>query len=143
MGADEKNLPFAEALPGATGLELLLGMALKWAAADGVALQRALQVVTSGPVQVLGNALGTLQASAGRLVEGGVADICVYDPDAEWAVTPECLRSQGKHTPFDFATSGMRVPASVRATIVAGTLAFVRGGTDVGGGRVPDRGRRP
>ena len=30
VGADEKNLPFAEAVPGATGLELLLGLALKW-----------------------------------------------------------------------------------------------------------------
>jgi dihydroorotase len=27
---DAKTLPFAEAEPGATGLELLLGLALKW-----------------------------------------------------------------------------------------------------------------
>lgn len=124
VAADEKNLPFAEAVPGATGLELLLGMALKWARDDGVPLFRALEVVTHGPVQVLGSAIGTLQASAGRLVEGGVADVCIFDPDAEWAVSPQQLHSQGKHTPFDFAISGTCVPGRVRGTIVAGTLAF-------------------
>jgi dihydroorotase len=125
VGADEKNVPFAEALPGATGLELLLGLALKWAAADGVPLRRALQVITHGPAQVLGASLGTLQASAGQLVEGGVADVCVYDPETEWAVTSERLHSQGTHTPFEFSISGMRVPGRVTATVVAGTLAFL------------------
>jgi dihydroorotase len=124
VAADEKNLPFAEAVPGATGLELLLGMALKWARSDGVPLRRALDVVTHAPVRVLGSALGSLEASAGRLVEGGVADLCLFDPAPEWAVTPERLHSQGKHTPFAFATSGMCVPARVQATLVAGTLAY-------------------
>lgn len=125
VGFDEKNLPFAEAVPGATGLELLLSLALKWAQEDGVPPMRALQVVTQGPVSVLGAALGGLEASAGRLVEGGIADLCVLDPAAEWAVTPEALRSQGKHTPFDFAITGMHMPGRVRATLVAGTVAFV------------------
>jgi dihydroorotase len=127
LGADEKNLPFAEATPGASGLELLLGLSLKWAQSDGVSLRRALEVVTLGPVRVLGSALGSLEASAGRLVEGGVADLCLFEQGAEWAVTADSLRSQGKHTPFEFAISGMRVPARVRATLVAGTLAFESG----------------
>jgi dihydroorotase len=121
---DEKNLPFAEATPGASGLELLLGLALKWAGDDKIALQRALSVVTCEPVRVLGPALGSLAASAGRLVLGGVADICVFDPAAEWSVTPEALHSQGKHTPFAFEHGGTRMPGRVRATLVAGTLAY-------------------
>ncbi len=124
VGADEKNLPFAEARPGATGLELLLGLALKWAADDGVALRRALAVVTCDPVRVLGAALGSLSSSAGQLVVGGVADVCVFDPAARWPVTPESLRSQGKHTPFLFEHGGIEMPAQVRCTVVAGTLAF-------------------
>ncbi len=124
LGTDEKALPFAEALPGATGLELLLSLALKWAQDDGVPLRRALQVVTQGPVHVLGAALGSLGASAGRLVVGGVADVCVLDTQAEWTVTPQALHSQGKHSPFDFAVSGTRMPGRVRATLVAGTLAY-------------------
>ena len=124
VGTDEKHLPFAEAMPGATGLELLLSLALKWGEDSGAGLRRALSVVTCEPVRVLGLAIGSLAESAGRLVEGGVADLCVFDASAEWTVTPEALRSQGKHTPFAFEHGGMRLPGRVRATLVAGTVAF-------------------
>lgn len=117
---DAKTLPFAEAEPGATGLELLLGLALKWGQESGVGLTRALAVLTSEPARVLGNALGTLQASAGQLVAGGVADLCVLDPQADWTVQSDALRSQGKHTPF----SGYELPGRVRCTIVGGHIAF-------------------
>lgn len=117
---DAKLLPFAEAEPGATGVELLLSLALKWGQESGVGLTRALAVLTSEPARVLGNALGTLQASAGQLVVGGVADVCVLDPQAEWTVEPQALRSQGKHTPF----AGYELPARVRCTIVGGQIAF-------------------
>ncbi len=124
VDADEKTLPFAEAVPGATGLELLLGLALHWGESGSIGLQRALAVVTQGPVAVLGKALGSLAASAGRLVEGGVADVCVFDPAARWPVKPELLRSQGTHTPFAFEHSGFELPGRVRATLVAGTVAY-------------------
>jgi len=127
VGTDEKHLPFAEATPGATGLELLLSLALKWgaeAASGDEGLRRALSVVTAGPVGVLGSAVGSLAESAGRLVEGGVADVCIFDPQATWTVTPEGLRSQGKHTPFAFEHGGVQMPGRVRATLVAGTVAY-------------------
>jgi dihydroorotase len=121
---DEKAVPFAEATPGATGLELLLSLALRWARDAELPLQRALAVVTAEPVRVLGSALGSLSASAGRLVEGGVADVCVFDTNASWSVTPEALASQGKHTPFAYASSGFELPAKVRTTLVAGHIAY-------------------
>ena len=117
---DAKALPFAESEPGATGVELLLSLALKWGQESGVGLTRALAVLTSEPARVLGAALGTLQVSAGQLVVGGVADVCVLDLQAEWSVQPQSLRSQGKHTPF----SGYEVPGRVRCTIVGGQIAF-------------------
>ena len=120
---DAKTLPFAEAEPGATGLELLLPLACKWGqagGADSVGLMRALAVLTSEPARVLGAALGSLAASAGQLVKGGVADICVFNPSAEWTVAPAALRSQGKHTPF----SGYQVTGRVRYTLVSGQLAY-------------------
>ena len=119
---DAKTQPFAEAEPGATGLELLLSLALKWSQDSGVPLARALSVVTSAPAQVLGSALGTLQASVGQLVEGGVGDICVVDPQARWTVQDAELRSQGKHTPF----TGYELPGRVRWTLAAGQVAFER-----------------
>jgi dihydroorotase len=117
---DAKTLPFAEAEPGATGLELLLSLSLKWGQEAGTGLTRSLAVLTSEPARVLGAALGTLQASVGQLVEGGVADLCIFDPMDEWAVHPEALRSKGKHTPF----SGYEVPGKVRWTIVGGQVAW-------------------
>jgi len=124
VSTDEKNLPFAESLPGGTGLELLLSLALKWGRDDRADLRRALAVVTCEPARVLGAALGSLAASAGRLVAGGVADVCIFDPDASWTIAPESLRSQGKHTPFAFEHGGVLMPGRVRATLVAGTVAF-------------------
>jgi len=119
---DAKALPFAEAEAGATGVELLLSLALKWGQESGVGLTRALAVLTSEPARVLGAALGTLQASAGQLVAGGVADVCIFDPQDEWTVRPDALCSQGKHTPF----SGYELPGRVRCTIVGGQVAFER-----------------
>jgi dihydroorotase len=120
VDVDAKNLPFAEAEPGATGVELLLSLALKWGQASGVGLLRALAVLTHEPARVLGTALGTLQASVGQLVPGGVADLCVFDPQAEWLVEPKALRSQGKYTPF----STYALPGRVRHTIVGGYIAY-------------------
>lgn len=122
VGADEKDLPFAEAEPGATGLELLLSLALKWAQADGVPLAHALACVTSNSAAVLGASVGALASSLGRLHAGGVADICVLDPEASWQVQPQALRSQSRHTPY----AGYELPAQVRATLVGGRVAFER-----------------
>ncbi|MDD0839745.1 dihydroorotase [Curvibacter sp. HBC61] len=123
---DAKTLPFAESEPGATGFELLLSLALKWGEETGAGLPRALAVLTREPARVLGSALGTLQASIGQIVEGGVADLCLFDPSATWQVTPQALRSQGKHTPFAYELSGSAMPGQVRYTVVGGQLAFER-----------------
>ena len=118
---DAKTLPFAEAEPGATGLELLLSLSLKWRHDHGKdSLMRALEVLTSAPAHVLGASLGTLSASAGQLIKGGVADVCVFDAAAEWTPHPAALRSQGKHTPF----SSHLLPGQVRWTLVGGHVAF-------------------
>jgi dihydroorotase len=122
---DAKTLPFGEAEPGATGLELLLPLALRWGEESGAGLVRALSVVTNAPAKVLGASLGTLQASVGQLANGAVADACVFDPKAEWTADASALRSQGKHTPF----GGYPMRGRVRCTIAAGQLAYEDAGT--------------
>jgi len=77
-------------------------------------------VLSSEPARVLGSALGTLQASVGKIVVGCVADLCLFDPEASWTVQPKLLRSQSKHTPF----SGYEIPGRVRCTLVGGNIAF-------------------
>jgi dihydroorotase len=121
---DAKTLPFGEAEPGATGLELLLSLTLKWGEEQGLSLSDTLARITAKPVQVLGESLGSLAQSAGQLVEGGVADLCIFDPAVIWQVTPEGLKSQGKSTPFDFSISGTALPGQVKYTLVAGTVAY-------------------
>ncbi len=117
---DAKALPFAESEPGATGLELLLSLTYKWAQDSGIPLSQALGAVTHRSAAVVGSAFGNLAASAGRLVIGGTADICVFDPHAAWTVEACALRSQGRHTPF----GGYELPGRVRATFVGGQLAY-------------------
>jgi dihydroorotase len=110
---DEKLLPFAEATPGATGLELLLSLTLKWADEAGVSLAKALNRITAAPA-------GVLKLPAGRIEAGGTADLCVFDRDAHWRVEPRALKSQGHNSPF----LGYELPARVRATVVSGQVAF-------------------
>lgn len=124
---DGKALPFAEAESGATGLELLLSLSLKWAQDSKVSVLRALDVLTAQPAKVLGKVQGMprdMSNSLGQLHVGGVADVVVFDPAVEWQVTPSALHSQGKHTPFAFDMTGMVMPARVKATLVAGRIAY-------------------
>ncbi len=110
---DAKLVPFAEAEPGATGLELLLPLTLKWAAEAQVPLLQALASITSHPAAILG-------IGAGSLAVGAPADICVFDPAAMQRVTAESLRSQGKNTPF----LGYELPGRVCHTLVGGKPVF-------------------
>jgi dihydroorotase len=110
---DGKQMPFEEAEVGATGLELLLPLTLKWAQEMKLPLVTALARVTSDPARILG-------VTAGSLAPGAAADICVFDPMAEFQVSRENLKSQGKNTPF----LGRALPGRVRYTLIDGHLAF-------------------
>lgn len=116
---DEKALPFGEASPGATGLELLLSLTLKWAQESGVegdaALLRAIDKIAPQAARVAGIAGGALRV-------GDSADLCLFDPDARWTVRAKELASQGKHTPF----IGYELPGRVMATVIGGQLAWQR-----------------
>jgi len=116
LDEDEKQMPFAEATPGATGLELLLPLALKFGRDQGLPLARAIDLVTAQPARVAG-------LDAGHLGVGHAADICVFDPDASWVVTPKDLRSQGKNTPFN----GREMQGRVQITLVGGHIVYDAG----------------
>jgi dihydroorotase len=110
---DAKQLPFAESEPGATGLELLLPLTLKWAEEMHVGLPEALATVTSKPAAILG-------VDAGELSPGRGADLCMFDSSAHVRITPASLRSQGKNTPF----IGYELPGRVRYTLVGGQVVY-------------------
>jgi len=108
---DAKQLPFAEAEPGATALELLLPLTLQWAKEEKLPLSAALDRITAAPARVLG-------LDAGHLAPGADADVCVFDPDLHWVVASSALRSQGKNTPF----LGLELSGKVRYTLVGGQV---------------------
>jgi dihydroorotase len=110
---DRKHLPFAQAEPGATGLELLLPLTLKWGQANKLGLAATLARITSEAARVLG-------VASGRLSLGAPADVVVFDPAAPVRIAPETLKSQGKNTPF----LGYELAGRVRYTIVAGNVVY-------------------
>ncbi len=123
VAEDAKQIPFAEAEPGATGLELLLGSALKWGQAARLGLGRTLATVTSGPASVLRASSPSLGDGPAGLCEGAPADLCVFAADEMWTVSAETLASRGKITPF----AGYELPGRVRCTLVAGAVAYDAG----------------
>jgi len=113
VDADAKHLPFAEAEPGATGLELLLPLTLKWAEEAKIKLAPALARITSEAARVL-------NIDAGHLTAGHTADICIFDPEHLWKVEPSALKSQGRNTPY----IGLELKGKVRYTLVDGQVAY-------------------
>ena len=110
---DGKHLPFGEAEPGATGLELLLPLALRWGAAQRLPLAAALARITCEPARILG-------VASGRIAAGAPGDLVIFDPQAPLRVSADTLKSQGKNTPF----LGHELAGRVRYTIVAGNVVY-------------------
>jgi dihydroorotase len=116
---DAKLLPFGEAEAGATGLELLLPLTLKWAKEVRAPLSTALARITVEPARILG-------INAGDLSPGAIADLCIFDPDQYWKVEAAALKSQGKNTPF----LGMELQGKVKYTLVNGEVVYEAGEAD-------------
>ncbi len=110
---DAKQVPFGEAEPGATGLELLLPLTLQWGRQAGLKPVEALAAVTFRAARILG-------VPAGTLAPGANADVCLYDPNKPWIVQPQALVSQGKNTPF----LGFELTGRVVRTIVGGRTVY-------------------
>jgi dihydroorotase len=108
-----KRLPFAEASPGAIGLETMLAAGLRLVHGGDVPLMTLLKAMSSTPAEILGLAGGTLRP-------GSPADVIVLDLDAPWVLDPAELKSKCKNTPFDEA----RLQGRVVRTIVAGRTVY-------------------
>jgi dihydroorotase len=110
---ETKRLPFAEAAPGAIGLETMLSAGLRLVHNDELSLLRLLGAMSTRPAELLGLPGGTLRA-------GAPADVIVIDPDVPWVLDPDELKSKCKNTPFDEA----KMTGRVVRTIVAGRTAY-------------------
>jgi dihydroorotase len=110
---ETKRLPFAEAAPGAIGLETMLAAGLRLVHSGEVKLTSLLKAMSTRPAELLGLQAGTLKP-------GSPADVIVADIDEPWVLDPSELKSKCKNTPFDEA----RLQGRVLRTIVAGRTVF-------------------
>ena len=110
---ETKRLPFAEAAPGAIGLETMFVAGLRLVHNGDLSLVTLLKAMSSRPAELLGLPGGTLRA-------GAPADVIVADIDVPWVLDPDTLKSKCKNTPFDEA----RLQGRVVRTIVAGRTVY-------------------
>ena len=108
-----KRLPFAEAVPGAIGLETMLVAGLRLVHSGELELITLLRAMSTRPAELLGLPGGTLKS-------GTRADVIVVDLDMPWVLDPVELKSKCKNTPFDEA----KLTGRVVRTIVAGRTVY-------------------
>jgi dihydroorotase len=114
--ADVKRRPFAEAEPGAIGLETLLAAVLKLHHQEKIDLASLLRPLTINPAKLLG-------LPAGRLERGAPADLALFDLNLPWVVDREQMKARSKNTPFD----EMTLQGRVLRTMVAGKTVYQYG----------------
>ncbi|UCG51180.1 MAG: dihydroorotase [Candidatus Latescibacterota bacterium] len=111
--AQEKQVEFDEAPPGAIGLETTFSIVMTYLVRPGhMSLSDALSLITHRPARVLGIAAGTLDV-------GEPADMTLFDPEEEWLVEEDSFHSKSKNSPY----IGMKLTGKVKHTLLDGNLA--------------------
>ncbi len=111
----EKEQEFEQAPNGITGLETVLGLALRVLHGEhGMPLTRVLALLTAEPARVFS------LAGRGSLAKGAWADAVIFDPATAWTFHAAASQSKSKNTPFD----GWAMQGAVRWTISEGRIAY-------------------
>jgi dihydroorotase len=109
---DEKEREFADAPNGIVGLETAFAVNVTWLVASGIiGIATLVEKMSCAPARIFRLAGGTLR-------RGNIADVTVFDPEAEWTVEPTRFRSKGRNTPY----AGHRLKGRVHLTIVDGRI---------------------
>jgi dihydroorotase len=113
--SDEKMLDYDHAPSGVVGLETALGIALTVLHhTAGLPLTRIVELLTIGPARAF-------LLPGGTLATGSPADITIFDPEREWTVNAQRLKSKSRNTPFP----GWKLRGRVVATFVEGKRAII------------------
>ncbi len=111
----EKDVEFAAAPFGIIGLETALALTITELVEPGlITLEKAIALMTIDGARIIG------LKDAGTLKEGGPADLCIFDPKAEWTVHPDQSKSRSRNTPF----AGRTLKGKVRYTICEGRVVY-------------------
>jgi len=111
---EEKAVGLLRAPAGILGFETALPVCHTTLVCGGyLTLSQFVAAFTSGPRAILG-------IEAGTLTFGELADVTIFDPEAEIVVDAAASRSKSRNTPYH----GRRLRGRVRATLVGGQAVF-------------------
>lgn len=110
---DAKLGPFAETMPGISGLETMLPLTMKLVDDEEISMMQAIASLTCNPANILG-------IDAGHLKVGSSADLCIFDPNTYYECQPSNFVSAGKNSPF----AGWLFHNQVSHTIFKGKIVF-------------------
>lgn len=109
---------FAAAWGGIPGLSLALSIVWSEASARGLGLSDVARWMSTGPAQLAG-----CQQRKGSIAAGYDADFAIFDPDADFCVTPERLHHRHPISPY----VGESLRGRVRRTYLRGNMVFDEG----------------
>jgi dihydroorotase len=113
----EKFVPFAEASVGIVGLETLFALAYTELVEKKIlSLPEFFAKLTINPAKII-------RSDRGRLEEGAIADVAIFDPKKQWRIDKNKFESKGRNTPFD----GVSVRGQVCDVIVGGEVVVENG----------------
>lgn len=114
--AEEKAKGFLEAPFGIVGLETSASLTYTALVATGILtpMQMA-EKMSWNPAKVIG-----IDGERGSIEAGKLADLVIFDPDAEYTVDVNEFASKGKNTPYN----GKQLIGRVRMTICEGSIVY-------------------
>ncbi len=113
---DDKRCGLSCAAFGIVGLETMLPISLDLERAGVLSMSDLIAKMTSNPAKLL-------NIPEGSLSQGNAADICIFDPQAEWTLDREKLFSKGRNTPWHSRT----MTGQVQYTLKDGRVVFEKG----------------
>lgn len=112
-GRTDKEVEFAYASNGISGLETSLGLSLNLVQEGVLTFPELIAKMSCNPARILNLPKGTL-------AKGADADITVIHPELAWTVNVQAFRSRGKNSPF----SGRKMKGRAVLTIVGGDIKY-------------------
>jgi dihydroorotase len=110
----DKDCDFTTAAFGISGFETALGSLMGLVHRGKLDLVTLISKLTHEPASFL------RWSDLGTLKPGALADVVIFDPNAEWAVNPDEFVSKGKNTPL----AGAVVKGKVIATVYGGVVVY-------------------
>ena len=109
----EKDVPFALAPNGISGLDSALSLLWELVVMDELSVKDIVRCLHDKPGEIF-----SLNMSG--ICKGGVANFVVFDPNLSWEVTPNTLMSKGKNTPC----LGKTLKGKVLSHFIDGNLVY-------------------